>query len=73
MISAATVNFVRVGTYSNNDDTGKAGRLKHGRKMPKGLTLPDQAEMDGNGVDGPFETRWGEILNRKSFPSPNCD
>lgn len=68
MISEAIVNFVRVGTYSNNGDIGKAGRLEHGRKLPKGLTLPDQAEMDGKGVDGPFEARWGEILNRKFFP-----
>lgn len=70
MISEAIVNFVRVGTYSNNGDTDKAGKLEHGRKMPKDLTLPDQAEMNGKGVDGPFEARWGEILNRKSFPDP---
>lgn len=73
MISEAIVNFVRVGTYSNKDDIDKTGKLEHGRKMPKGLTLPDQAEMNGKGVDGPFEARWGEILDRKSFPDPNRD
>ncbi|KAJ5693977.1 hypothetical protein N7536_004389 [Penicillium majusculum] len=66
VISEAIVNFVRVGTYSNNGDTDKAGKLEHGRKMPKDLTLPDQAEMNGKGVDGPFEARWGEILNQTS-------
>ncbi|CAG7946043.1 unnamed protein product [Penicillium nalgiovense] len=71
VISEAIVNFVRVKTHSNNGDIDKSGSLEHGRKMPNGLTLPDQAEMDGKGVDGPFEARWGEILNRKSFPGPN--
>ncbi|KAF3030269.1 hypothetical protein E8E15_011591 [Penicillium rubens] len=71
VISEAIVNFVRVGTYSNNGDIGKAGRLEHGRKLPKGLTLPDQAEMDGKGVDGPFEARWGEILNQASHDLVN--
>ncbi|KAG2421275.1 hypothetical protein HFD88_005249 [Aspergillus terreus] len=68
VISTAIVNFVRAGTYSKSSDSNEAGRLGHGRKMPEGLTLPDQAEMDGKGVDGPFETRWGEVLNRGSFP-----
>lgn len=71
VISTAIVNFVRAGTYSKSSDSDEAGRLGHGRKMPEGLTLPDQAEMDGKGVDGPFETRWGEVLNRGSFPGPS--
>ncbi|KAJ5954225.1 hypothetical protein N7501_008504 [Penicillium viridicatum] len=71
VISEAIVNFVRVGTYSNNDDIDKAGKLEHGRKMPEGLTLPDQAEMNGKGVDGPFEARWGEILNQMSHDLVN--
>lgn len=41
--------------------------------MPKGLALPDQEEMNGKGVDGPFEARWGETLNRKSFLEPSHD
>ncbi|KAJ5230506.1 hypothetical protein N7489_011214 [Penicillium chrysogenum] len=62
VISEAIVNFVRVGTYSNNGNIGKVGRLEHGRKMPKGLTLPGQAEMDGKGVDGPFEAQTSHDL-----------
>ncbi|KAJ5208064.1 hypothetical protein N7449_002443 [Penicillium cf. viridicatum] len=71
VISEAIVNFVRVGTYSSNGDIDKAGRLEHGRKMPKGLTLPDQAEMNGKGVDGPFEARWGKTLNQISHDLVN--
>ncbi|KAM0105723.1 acyl-CoA thioesterase [Aspergillus fumigatus] len=68
VISAAIVNFVRAGTYSKSSDTDRAGRLEHGPKRPEGLTVPDEAEMDGKGIDGPFEMRWGEVLNRGSFP-----
>ncbi|KAL5357158.1 thioesterase-like superfamily-domain-containing protein [Aspergillus floccosus] len=71
VISAAIVNFVRMGTYSKSSDADEAGKLEHERKMPKGLTLPDQAEMHGKGVDGPFETRWGEILNQRSHDLVN--
>ena len=67
VISAAIVNFVRAGTYSKSSDTDEAGRLEHEPKRPEGLALPDQAEMDGKWIDGPFETRWGEVLNRRSF------
>lgn len=73
VISEAIVNFVRAGTYSNNSDINNEGTLKHGRTMPKGLALPDQEEMNGKGVDGPFEARWGETLNRKSFLEPSHD
>lgn len=73
VISAAIVNFVRAGTYSKSSDTDKAGMLEHEPKRPESLTLPDQAEMDGKGIDGPFETRWGEVLNRRSFPGSSRD
>ncbi|KAL4804656.1 thioesterase-like superfamily-domain-containing protein [Aspergillus unguis] len=66
VISAAIVNFVQAGTYSKSSDTDKAGRLEHEPKRPEGLTLPDHAEMDGKEIDGPFETRWGEVLNQRS-------
>ncbi|KAM0093375.1 hypothetical protein ACP6JD_003141 [Aspergillus fumigatus] len=66
VISAAIVNFVRAGTYSKSSDTDRAGRLEHGPKRPEGLTVPDEAEMDGKGIDGPFEMRWGEVLNQRS-------
>ncbi|KAL4979385.1 HotDog domain-containing protein [Aspergillus desertorum] len=60
VISAAIVNFVRAGTYSKSSDTDKGGWLEHEPKQPEGLTLPDQAEMDGKGIDGPFDALGGK-------------
>ncbi|KAH2277015.1 hypothetical protein KXW02_007889 [Aspergillus fumigatus] len=50
---------------AKSSDTDRAGRLEHGPKRPEGLTVPDEAEMDGKGIDGPFEMRWGEVLNQR--------
>ncbi|PGH13216.1 acyl-CoA thioesterase II [Helicocarpus griseus UAMH5409] len=58
VICTAIVNFVRV-------RSGEGKGLRHAREMPVGLALPDKAPMDGKGEPGPFETRRGEVLNKR--------
>lgn len=61
IIASATVSFASTVGATGREGGGMS--FEHAKKMPVGLSLPDEAKLEWYKVDGPLELKRGDILN----------